>query len=87
MVKEIIRQVEAEHKGKRFWEAFLECVKKELQHGIGSGASEYELYFHYIMKTRLDEVEIRELVWANAGRWAPEEWVEHDYISWHHYDQ
>jgi hypothetical protein len=87
VVKEIIRQVEAEHKGKRFWEAFLECVKKELQHGIGSGASEYELYFHYIMKTRLDEVEIRELVWANAGRWAPEEWGEHDYVSWHHYDQ
>ena len=87
VVKEIIGQVEARHKGKRFWEVFLECVEAGLRHGIGSGASEYELYFHYIMKTRLDEVEIRELVWANAAKWSPEEWTDHDYVAWHHYDQ
>jgi len=39
------------------------------------------------MKTRLDEVEIRELVWANAAKWSPEEWTDHDYVAWHHYDQ
>ena len=87
VVKEIIGQVEAAHKGKRFWEVFLECVDVGLRHGIGSGASEYELYFHYIMKTRLDEVEIRELVWDNVTEWTPDKWVEHDYVAWHHYDQ
>jgi hypothetical protein len=87
VVKEIIGEVEAEHKGKRFWEVFLECVEVELRHGIESGASEYELYFHYIMKTRSDNVKIRELVWANVTKWSPEEWNEHDYIAWHHYDQ
>jgi hypothetical protein len=87
VVKEIIGLVEAAHKGKRFWEVFLECVDVGLRHGIGSGASEYELYFHYIMKTRLEEVEIRELVWDNVAEWAPDKWVEHDYVAWHHYDQ
>ncbi len=86
-VKEIIGLVEAAHKGKRLWEVFLECVDVGLRHGIGSGASEYELYFHYIMKTRLEEVEIRELVWDNVAEWAPDKWVEHDYVAWHHYDQ
>jgi hypothetical protein len=87
VVKEIIGQVEAAHKGKRFWEVFLECVDVGLRHGIGSGASEYELYFHYIMKTRLDDIEIRELVWDNVVEWTPDKWVEHDYVAWHHYDQ
>jgi len=87
VVKEIIGLVEAAQKGKRFWEVFLECVDVGLRHGIGSGASEYELYFHYIMKTRLDEVEIRELVWDNVAEWMPDKWVEHDYVAWHHYDQ
>jgi hypothetical protein len=87
VVKEIIGLVEAAHKGKRFWEVFLECVDVGLRHGIGSGASEYELYFHYIMKTHLDEVEIRELVWDNVAEWTPDKWVEHDYVAWHHYDQ
>jgi hypothetical protein len=87
VVKEIIGLVEAEHRGKKFWEVFLECVDPNLRHGIGSGASEYELYFHYIMKTRLDEIEVRELVWDNVAKWTPELWLEHDYVAWHHYDQ
>jgi hypothetical protein len=87
VVNEIISLVEAAHKGKRFWEVFLECVEVGLRYGIGSGASEYELYFHYIMKTRLEEVEIRELVWDNVTEWTPEKWIEHDYVAWHHYDQ
>ena len=86
-VKEIIEHVEAEHGGKRFWETFLECVDGNLRHNIGSGASEYELYFHYMMKYHLDEIEIRELSWANVSAWTPDEWINYDYVSWHHYDQ
>jgi hypothetical protein len=66
-----------------FWEIFLEKVDPWLRHGYGSGASEYELYFNYVCKYHLDEIEVRELTWENVKTLDLN--MDLDYISHHHY--
>ena len=54
-----------------------------------SGASEYELYFHYIMKYRKDEVILRPLNWDNVDRLdlLKSNSGNKDYISYHWYSR
>ena len=70
-------------KQKPFWKTFLEKVEPWLRHGIGSGASEYELYFNYVCKFHSDEIEVRELCWENVKKL--DFTKELDYISHHHF--
>lgn len=77
-VKEIMQLV-----GEPFWVVFLEKVEPWLRHGIGSGASEYELYFNYVCKYHMDEIEVRELAWDNVRVLDLE--MDLDYISHHHF--
>jgi len=49
--------------GKFFWEIFLEKV--DPMHYEGSGASEYEIYFHYVFRFHPESVALRGLHWAN----------------------
>lgn len=77
-IKEIMELV-----GEPFWVVFLEKVEPWLRHGIGSGASEYELYFNYVCKYHPDEIEVRELVWENVRILDLE--MDLDYISHHHF--
>lgn len=77
-IKEIMRLV-----GEPFWVVFLEKVEPWLRHGIGSGASEYELYFNYVCKYHMDEIEVRELAWENVR--VLDLNMDLDYISHHHF--
>lgn len=68
-VKEIFELVENFH-NKPFWKAFIECVDEHKNHSIcaaESGASEYELYFNYMVKNHRDIIEIRQLNWSNKN--------------------
>lgn len=70
---------------KPFWMVFLEEVDIWLRHGIGSGASEYELYFNYISQFHQDKIEIRELQWENVKTLDFQKYSHLDYISYHHF--
>ena len=76
----LFSQVEKIH-SKPFWKAFLEMV--DPYHHHGSGASEYEIYFNYLLKHYSDKVIIRKLSWANINR--IDLGANRDYISCHSY--
>jgi hypothetical protein len=68
-LKEIFDMVENIH-NKHFWKAFIECVEEHKNHSIystESGASEYEIYFNYMVKNHRDKIEIRQLNWCNKN--------------------
>ena len=69
-IEEILEKVEEKHKDK-FYNVFLKCVKERK----GSGASEYELYFNYVLKNYSEKIKIRKLK-TNS---------DPDYISYHWY--
>lgn len=58
---EIINRVESNHGGK-FYDLFL----KNVSH-LHSGASEYEIYFNYMLKFHLNKIKLRKLNWANTS--------------------
>lgn len=54
-----------------FWKLFLLCVDEHRYHPIDfieSGASEYEIYFHFIIQFHSDEILVRKLNWDNKNR-------------------
>ena len=72
--------VEKLHK-KKFYEIFLESInKKDI---LGSGASEYEIYFNYLQIYHNNKFIIRELYWTNSKNLLLEN--NFDYISCHWY--
>lgn len=77
-VKEIFDLVEKQHE-KQFYIVFLECVDDI----INSGASEYEIYFNYILKYHKSDITIRQLNWKNDIN--IENSYGYDYISCHWY--
>ena len=80
-VEEIINKIEKNHNDK-FFNVFLKTVTEI----AGSGASEYEIYFNYMLKNHRDKIEIRELNWLNVKR-MDEARLHHDYISCHWYSR
>jgi len=80
----ILREM-MEKVGTPFWVIFLEKVEPWLRHGYGSGASEYELYFNYVCKFHMDEIEVRELQWENVRKLDFNR--DLDYISHHHFNR
>ena len=79
---EIIKMVERKHK-KPFFHCFINFVLPEFK-GKTMGASEYEMYFNYIMKYHYNKIKYRELHWCNwrkdKGNGPP-----YDFISYHWY--
>ena len=78
-VDEIIDKIEEKH-GDTFYNVFLKLVSEEDRDF--SGASEYEIYFNYILKFHPDKIIIRELNWKNT------KFLENtniNYISCHYY--
>jgi hypothetical protein len=65
VIQELMTMVEDYHDNKPFWQVFLECVSKEW---IGVGASEYEIYYHYLMRMHKDKVIERPLQFSNFGQ-------------------
>jgi hypothetical protein len=68
-LKEMMDMVEKHHNnGKMFWQIFLESVTEHTNHNpqhSESGASEYELYFNFMIINHPDKICFRQLNWAN----------------------
>lgn len=77
-VKEFMDIVEENHKD-AFYKIFLSTVTDRLH----SGASEYEIYFNYMIQNHSDKITIRGLSWKNTNRL--EVTGNYDYISYHWY--
>ena len=84
-VKEMFEMVENNHNGKPFWKIFLENVID----GEMSGASEYEMYFNFMIQNHSDNMIIRNLNWANVSSRNPNynalNYSGYDYVSICHY--
>ncbi len=78
-VNELINRIEKKHNDK-FYNVFLKMVTDF----SGSGASEYEIYFNYMLKNHSDKIKIRELKWINSTSIDNIE-SDYDYISYHWY--
>jgi hypothetical protein len=68
IIKEMFDKVECQHNNRPFWLIFIEAVDEHKNYNrdvIESGASEYELYFNYMLIYHKDIIEIRNLNWAN----------------------
>ena len=63
ILRELFYKIETKHK-KDFWRIFLESVDLSEK----SGASEYEIYFNYILKFHNENIKIRRLQWENSSK-------------------
>jgi hypothetical protein len=80
IISELFNLVENYH-NKLFWIVFLEIIE---QHDIlGSGASEYEIYFNYLQIYHKDKFTIRQLKWTNNAYFIDDGNL--DYVSCHWY--
>ena len=84
-VNEIFKLVEEKHK-KPFWQIFITSVtehKKYKNNIAESGASEYELYFNYMIKNHSDKIIIRNLKWSNVNSFIFQNInnLDYDYVS------
>ena len=79
---EMMKKAEDLHK-KHFWEAYLDCVTLKDK----SGASEYEVYFHYLMNNHADKVRVRPLQWTNDGQRAVVPTGDWHYQNYHWHNQ
>jgi FkbM family methyltransferase len=77
-INELVNRIEERHNDK-FYNVFLKTATDV----NGSGASEYEIYFNYMLKYHSNTIEIRKLKWANVNVFNT--CTDADYISYHHY--
>ena len=54
-----LRAMVEDYHNDAFWKVFLRCVDASTAHK--SGASEYEMYFNYMLNVHRDKIELREL--------------------------
>jgi hypothetical protein len=88
-VKELIKLVETYHNNEPFWKIFLSMVDNNLT-GLNapwhaSGASEYEIYFNYMLKFHSDKIKIRPLKWKNSFEIGINDSYEFDFVACHYY--
>lgn len=81
-INEIIERIEKKHND-TFYNIFLKFVLESDRKN--SGASEYELYFNYMLKYHTDKITIRKLKWKNVSILNTNEDV--DYVSYHWYSR
>ena len=79
-INELISTIEHTHNDD-FFNIFLQFVSKD--HINGAGASEYEIYFNYMLKNHKDKIIIRELKWGVTGDL--NKIGNLDYVSYHWY--
>jgi FkbM family methyltransferase len=77
-IKQLFNKIENIHKNK-FYNIFLKFVSDVDK----SGASEYEIYFNYMLKNNPDKIIIRQLKWKNTRIFNEKE--DFDYVSYHWY--
>jgi FkbM family methyltransferase len=78
-VKELFDMIQNLHK-KEFYVVFLEKVDTH----NGSGASEYEIYFNYLLHAHFTDITVRPLKWKDTGTLS-EINDDYDYVSYHWY--
>lgn len=90
-IKEMFSIVENYH-NLVFWKVFLETVEEHKNHKIDyleSGASEYEMYFNFVVKNHLNDIYIRNLNWDDKPYYFNlEEAHGYDYVAlchWKHW--
>ena len=81
-IKEIINKIETKHNDE-FYKVFLKNVSSDMI--LSSGASEYEIYFNYMLANHKDKIEIRTLKWINASSLILNS--DYDYISIHYWNR
>ena len=89
IIDKLFDLIESFHK-KPFWTVFLESVEEHKKYEIHvseSGASEYEIYFHFIFHNFLEVMETRVLRWENLPRHFDLDTIAptYDFISSCHY--
>lgn len=77
-VREIVNMVEITHN-----DVFYNVFLKQVSDYETSGASEYELYFHYMLRFHPDKIIIRPLKWINTHTLSV--YHDYDYVSYHWY--
>lgn len=82
IVNSLFKLVETEHDNSPFWKIFLNSI--DIEDFPYSGASEYEMYFNYVIKFHNDKITIRQLEWCNAGELNDKN-NQCDFISIHWY--
>jgi hypothetical protein len=82
IIIELMTKVEDLHK-KDFWMVFLDCITEKTK----SGASEYEIYFNYMMNFKADVSRVRPLQWSNDGQRSIVQRGDWNYVSYHSYNQ
>ena len=81
-IQGLLDLVQSYHNNKPFWQLFLEFGTEYV------GASEYEMYFNYMLKYNPTRIQIRPLKWSNSQDYvscsqAEQYNVPLDYITWH----
>lgn len=77
-VDEMISLIEKNHND-LFYKVFLQFITEK----SGAGASEYEMYFNYMLKYNPDKIKLRRLNWKNTNKLDINNNL--DYISYHWY--
>jgi len=76
-ITEIINRIEEKHND-TFYNVFLKLVIDT----TGAGASEYEIYFNYMLLNHNNKIKIRDLQWINSRNLSDLN-CHYDYISYH----
>lgn len=79
-IDKLFNSIETKHKD-LFYNIFLKYVSKN--EASRSGASEYEIYFNYMLKYNPDKIKVRKLNWKNTNKLVTHS--NYDYISYHWY--
>ena len=69
------------NKNKSFIDAFIDEITEKSP--SSSGASEYEIYFNYMLAYHPKNIIIRQLNWRNIS--SKSEINNYDYVAYHHY--
>jgi hypothetical protein len=77
-IKEVFTLVESLHQEK-FYTVFLNKVTNF----TGSGASEYELYFNYMIQNHPNEIQIRPLRWQNVRKLSGGFMNDYESVHWY----
>jgi Family of unknown function (DUF6492) len=86
-LQELFALVETVHQ-KPFWRVFMDMTVVATPVAVPSGASEYEMYFHYVLRTCPGDYVVRPLRWKNSGHpecMATDQEEGWNYVSYHAY--
>lgn len=70
-----------------FWRHFLQCVDPKEMGRFGSGASEYEIYFNFLLQYHSDAIQVRPLIWKNCAYLQPSDPETYSFASCHYWQR